>query len=437
MGGCDTCNTYSEVTEVKGVYALVDCNNFYISCERVFNPSLRRSPVVVLSNNDGNVVARSDEVKRMGMPFGEPYFKLKPLIKKEGIAVFSSNYTLYGDMSRRVMECLATFTPDMEIYSIDEAFLLLGDTGPGIHPLGKTIRETVKQWTGIPVSVGIGPTKTLAKLANRIAKRNPSYCGTFNICSHPETDALLHSIEVSGVWGVGRQYTKLLNRNGIHTALHLRDAPDKWIKKNMTIMGLRTVHELRGIPCIPLEEAPPPKQGIVCSRSFGTPVRDLNQLREALASYTSRGAEKLRLEKSIASFITVFITTNPFTGDPQYSNAAGCRIPVATSHTPLLMGCARGLLEKIYRKGYRYKKVGVMLSDIIPENEAQLDLFSPFGKMEENRSLMRTLDRINRSMGRGSLTFAAEGIAKKWQMRRAFLSKRYTTRWDEIPVVKA
>lgn len=437
MGSGDPCHTHSGVTEVKEVYALVDCNNFYISCERVFNPSIRRSPVVVLSNNDGNVVARSEEVKRMGMPFGAPYFKLKPLIKKKGIAVFSSNYTLYGDMSGRVMECLATFTPDMEPYSIDEAFLLLEDAGPGIHPIGKTIRDTVKQWTGIPVSVGIGPTKTLAKLANRIAKRNPSHCGTFNITSHPEIDALLHSVEVSDVWGVGRQYTKLLNKNGISTALHLRDTPDKWIKKNMTIMGLRTVHELRGNPCIPLEEAPPSKQGIVCSRSFGTPVRDLSQLKEALASYTSRGAEKLRLEKSIASFITVFITTNPFSNAPRYSNAAGCGIPVATSYTPLLMGCAGGLLEKIYRKGYRYKKVGVMLSGIIPESEAQLDLFYPFGKMEKNHSLMRTLDRINRSMGRESLSFAAEGISKKWQMRRAYLSKRYTTRWDEIPVVKA
>ncbi len=422
------------------MFALVDCNNFYISCERVFNPSLWNIPVVVLSNNDGNVVARSDEAKKLGLPFGAPFFKLKHLIERHGIAVFSSNYTLYGDMSRRVMECLEHFATDMEVYSIDEAFLSFSGFGRDrdrAASYGSEIRTMVKKWTGIPVSVGIGPTKTLSKLANKIAKRDPSLGGVFSLDGKSSMEPVLGSIGVEDVWGVGSQYTKLLNKNGIYTALGLRDAPDKWIKKNMTITGLRTVHELRGFSCIPLDQAPPPKKGIVNSRSFGKPVEGIEGLMESVASHASRGGEKLRLDKSAASFLTVFITTNPFRQEPQYSGAGSVRIPVPTSHTPVLIGCALGILEKIYRPGFRYKKAGVMLTEIIPECDVQPSLFHSFRGMEKGRSLMEAVDRINRSMGRRSIRFAAEGMEREWEMRRAFLSKNFTTDWGEIPLVKA
>ena len=422
---------------MKNIYALIDCNNFYISCERIFAPSLWDRPVVVLSNNDGNIVARSDEVKKMGMPFGAPFFKLKKMIKSHNIAVFSSNYTLYGDISRRVMESLAQFSEDMEVYSIDEAFLSFKGMNRDLTEYGREIKKLVMRWTGVPVSVGIAPTKTLAKLANKISKKNPWLEGVFDITGQADMEQLLNSIKVSDIWGVGQQYTKLLNRNGIFTALHLRDAPDKWIKRNMTIMGLRTAHELRGISCIPLDEAPAPKKGIVSSRSFGKPVESLDELKEALASYTSRGAEKLRSEKGVPSIITVFLTTNPFKDEPQYSNAGTCQLPVPSSHTPMLIACATGLLEKIYKTGYKYKKVGVMLTDIIPETHAQPSLFSPFRENNRDRALMQAVDRINRSMGRKTVHFAAEGIQKPWDMKRQFLSKRFTTDWNEIPVVRA
>ena len=416
------------------MFALVDCNNFYVSCERVFDPSLRRRPVVVLSNNDGNVVARSDEVKRMGVPFGEPFFKLKKFMETRQVAVFSSNYTLYGDMSRRVMECLEGFAPEMEVYSIDEAFLSLRNMTMDPREYGGRIRSTVLQWTGIPVSVGMAPTKTLAKLASKIAKKDPALEGVFTMPR--ESDAVLASVEVEEVWGVGRQYSRLLNRNGIHTALDLKTAPDRWVRKNMTITGLRTMHELRGISCIPLDQAPAPKKGIVSSRSFGRPVESLEDLREAVASHASRGAEKLRRDGSAASFITVFISTNPFRDDAQYSNAGSLRLPVPTSYTPLIITLAAGLLEKIYRRGYRYKKAGIMLSDIVPEGEIQLSLFSRLNGTAKGGALMETMDRINRSMGRGALRFAAEGIRKPWGMRRAFLSRNFTTDWRDIPVVR-
>lgn len=423
---------------MKDLYLLVDCNNFYVSCERVFRPSLRGRPVVVLSNNDGNVVALSNEVKELGLPFGAPFFKVRDLVRSHGVAVFSSNYALYGDMSRRVMTCLEDFAPEMEIYSIDEAFLRLrgfrGD--PSGH--ARRVRDCVMRWTGIPVTIGIAPTKTLAKLASKIGKRDAACRGVFALTDRERMDALLESVDVGDVWGVGRQYRKLLHRNGIRTARELRDAPDRWVRRNMTIMGLRTVWELRGTPCIPLDELPAPKQGIVSSRSFGRPVEGLEELREAIAAYTGRAAEKLRSQGSLAGSLTVFLSTNIFKEhEPQYSNGISCRLPVASSYTPRLIGAAADLLGRIYRQGYRYKKAGVMLYDIIPEEDAQLSLFG--GPPDSGRAvrLMGTVDRVNRAMGRQTIRFAAEGIARPWQMRREFLSPRYTTRWDEIPVARA
>jgi len=423
---------------MKSLYFLVDCNNFYVSCERVFRPALWGRPVVVLSNNDGNVVALSNEVKEMGLPFGAPFFEVKRLIRKNGVAVFSSNYTLYGDMSRRVMECLARFSPEMEVYSIDEAFLSLrGMTGdPAAY--GREVREAVRQWTGIPVTVGIAPTKTMAKLASRMGKKDPECGGVFDLTDRGRAEGALESADAGDVWGVGRQYRELLRRYGIRTARELRDAPDAWVRRNMTITGLRTVWELRGVPCIPLDEQPAPKQGIVSSRSFGRPVERLNELREAVAAYTGRAAEKLRAQGSAAGSMTVFISTNRFREtDPQYSNGVTCRLPVPSAYTPRLIQVALGLLDRIYREGYSYKKAGVMLFEIMPQGDAQLDLFSRFHDTDRGRRLMRTVDGLNRAMGRHTLRFAAEGIEKPWQMRRAFLSGRFTTHWKEIPVARA
>jgi len=417
------------------VYALVDCNNFYVSCERVFDPSLKGRPVIVLSNNDGNAVALSNEAKALGIPFGAPYFSLARAIGKYRIAVRSSNYSLYGDMSRRVMDVLSACAPEMEIYSIDEAFLFLGGIS-GVTGLGRAIREQVLAWTGIPVSVGIASSKTLAKLASRVAKKDPALGGVFNI-AEALTDEVLASVRVEDVWGVGRQYKALLNGRGIRTALQLRDAPERWVKKNMTICGLRTVMELRGIPCIPLEDTPQPKKAIVSSRSFGRPVETLCEMQEAVASYVTRAAEKLRAQRGLARSMIVFIGTNPFReSDPQYSNGISCGFPVPLSYTPHMIRYGLRMIERIYRPGYRYKKAGVVIPDIVPEGERQLSLFHPPPDPARAR-LMETVDRLNREMGRGAVRFAAEGCGRAWSMRRSFLSPRYTTRWDEIAVVNA
>lgn len=423
---------------MKTLFFLVDCNNFYVSCERVFRPETRRRPVVVLSNNDGNVVALSNEVKEMGLPFGAPFFKVKELLRRRHVAVFSSNYSLYGDMSRRVMDCLGRFSPEMEIYSIDEAFLSMREMSGDPVEYGRLVRDLVNQWTGIPVSIGIAPTKTLAKLASRIGKRDPACQGVFGLTDSAGMDRTLAATDAGDVWGVGRQYRDLLRRNGITTAAQLRDASDRWVRRNMTIVGLRTVWELRGVPCIPLDELPAPKKGIVSSRSFGRPVERLDELREAVAAYMSRAAEKLRAQKSAAGSVTVFLSTNRFReNDPQYSNGISCDLPVPSSYTPHLIRIAVGLLDRIYRQGYSYKKAGVMLCEILPEEDAQPDLFSGLHDTDRTRRLMQAVDRVNREMGRHTLSFAAEGSAKPWRMRREFLSGRYTTRWDEIPVVRA
>jgi DNA polymerase V len=422
---------------MKDLFALVDCNNFYVSCERVFNPIIEGKPVVVLSNNDGNVVARSNEAKALGVQFGAPAFECENLIKK-GVYAFSSNYALYGDMSQRVMNTLSGFAPEMEIYSIDEAFLSFSRL-PSVKDLtgyAFQIRRTVKRWTGIPTSIGIGPTKTLAKLANKLAKRNPEHRGVFNIIEHPETDKLLDGVRVEDVWGIGVQYTKLLNLNGIFTALQLKNAPDRWVKKHMTITGLRTVWELRGHSCIPLEEVPPPKKGIISSRSFGRPVESLAELKEALASYVSRAAGKLRAQRSVALFITVFLGTNPFKDEPQYHNSITSRLPVPTSHTVELIRHAHRGLEELYRSGFHYKRTGVFLTEIMPEDHAQLNLFSSPSSGKQD-ILMKTIDRINMRWGNNTVIYAAEGIQKGWRMRQLRLSPRFTTQWEEIPVVKA
>ena len=430
---------HSEKKSNTKVFALVDCNNFYVSCERVFNPALEGKPVIVLSNNDGCIVSRSNEAKALGIPMAAPAFECKELIEEHGIFVFSSNYALYGDMSRRVMDILTQFSPEIETYSIDEAFLSLdGFTRRDLTNYGKEIRKTVIKWTGLPVSVGIGPTKTLAKIAARIGKKNPQYNGVFNITNHPQLNELLAGIDVSDIWGVGRQYAKMLYKNNIRTALQFKNADNNWVRKHMTVEGLRTVWELRGIPCIQLEHAPSPKKGIVCSRSFGKPVEALSEIREAIAAYMSHAAEKLRRQKSVTSCIQVFLNTNRFREEePQYHNSSTYRLPVPSADTAELIHHATRLLEQIYKPGFRYKKAGVMLMEILPESHIQLDMFAREYQDSRKQELMEILDRINDRWGRDTIHSAATGTDKPWKMKQEKKSPRFTTRWDELPIVKS
>ena len=419
------------------LFALVDCNNFYASCERVFDPKLEEKPVVVLSNNDGIVVARSNEAKALGIGMGVPEFQIRHLIRRHDVQVFSSNYTLYGDMSQRVMDTLAQFTPDLEIYSIDEAFLSLsGFTSHNLTEYGRTIRTTVKKWTGLPVSIGIAETKTLAKVAGRVAKRSKEAAGVFDLTACQDRDGLLAETAVEDIWGIGPNYARLLTQHGIQTALDLRGVDDHWIRKRMGVVGARIVQELRGVPCLPLEECPPPKQGITVSRSFGRPITSLAEMRQAVATYTARAAEKLRGERLAVTVLTVFLMTNSFKDEPQYSNAATIKLPVSTDSTSDLLRYALEGMGRIYKEGYRYKKAGVMLTALVPASQVQGSLFDHQDRERSSR-LMRVLDRLNDRIGAGTLRYAAEGFSKHWRARFERRSPAYTTRWEDLPVAKA
>jgi len=414
------------------LFALVDCNNFYVSCERVFNPKLAGKPVIVLGNNDGIVVARSNEAKALGIPMGAPAFKYRDLIRQHDIQVFSSNYALYGDMSQRVMETLQQFSPELEVYSIDEAFLnLSGFTHTNLTDYGRTIRSTVRQWTGLPVSVGIAETKTLAKIANHVAKKAD---GAFDLSVWQDRDSLLAGVPVEEVWGIGPNHARRLKLYGITTALGLRGADDHWIRKQMGVVGLRTVQELRGISCLALEQCPPPKQGITCSRAFGKPITTLTEMREAVAAYTARAAEKLRGEQLAASVLTVFLTTNPFKDDPQYSNTLTLRLPVATDATPELLRVALQGIEAIYRDEYRYKKAGVMLLGLVPVGQVQANLFDHADR-ERSKRLMKAVDSMNVRYGADTVRCAASGLTQHWRTKFTKRSSGYTTDWHELPLV--
>jgi DNA polymerase V len=419
------------------VFALVDCNNFYASCERVFQPKLAGQPIVVLSNNDGCVVARSNEAKALGIAMGVPEFQIRPLLRAHRVQVFSSNYTLYGDLSQRVMETLEQFSPDLEIYSIDEAFLsLTGFERRNLTDYGRAIRKTVKQWTGLPVSVGIAETKTLAKIANRIAKRTPDTDGVFDLLACPDRDALLGRVAVVDVWGIGPSYSRLLTQQGITTALQLRQADDHWIRTHMGVVGMRLVAELRGRSCLDLEVCPAPKQGITCSRTFGRSVCTLAEMEEAMSFYVTRAAEKLRREGLAATVLTVFVMTNAFTEEPQYRNSVTCTLPVGTDTTSALIRAAVRGLRTIYRDGYRYKKAGVMVTALVPASQVQPDLFDQQDRPKSKR-LMAALDAVNDRWGAGTLQYASSGLTKTWQTQCHHRSPAYTTNWDELPVVNA
>ncbi|SDB02778.1 DNA polymerase V [Desulfonatronum thiosulfatophilum] len=420
------------------IFALLDCNNFYASCERAFNPKLRKRPIVVLSNNDGCVIARSAEAKALGIPMGAPAFKFQPLFRKHGVAVFSSNFALYGDMSRRVMDTAARFTPDMEIYSIDEAFLRLDRMHDRPLDVARRIRATIQQWTGIPVSIGIGPTKTLAKVANRVAKKHPEHGGAFSLEDHPDRDRILTDIEIEDVWGIGRQYGKKLREFGIRNALQFSRLDKDWVRKRMTVNGMHTLLELQGVPCLPLEQTVATPKSIVCSRTFAGSLTDKDKLAEIISGYAARTGERLRAQGCVAGHLQVFMLTDRFRLDrPQYSNAAVSSLVAPTSRTPDLIRAARKVLDQIFKPGYEYRKAGVMLFGIEKEQGRRLHLFEPSPEERaRSKAVMETMDRINAKWGAMTMRLGAEGTGKRWVMRQAHLSPRYTTNWRELPVVR-
>lgn len=415
---------------MKPVFALVDCNNFYVSCERVFNPSLEGKPVVVLSNNDGCIVSRSNEVKDLGIKMGVAMFEVRDELKKHGVHKFSSNYTLYADMSQRVMETLSTFTPEIEIYSIDEAFLNLARCPGSIEETGREIHRKVKQWTGLPVSVGIAETKTLAKAANKIAKKSAKANGVLNLTNSPYREKALSTLKVSDVWGIGYRSARKLNKTGIYTALDLSRADIGWIKKVFGVEGVRTVYELRGMSCYELEENPKAKQSMAVTRMFGRSVETIEELKQAATTYAVRAGEKLRLNGLAASVMTVFITTSRFI-ENRYVNSRHFTFPTATNDTTELVQVSLNIIEKIYRKGYEYKKAGILLHGLVPENKVQGNLFD-FKDRARARRLMRAVDGIN-AAGSSSIHWAAEGLHKPWHVQFKRRSGRYTTSWGELP----
>lgn len=412
--------------------ALVDCNNFYASCERVFDARLVGRPVVVLSNNDGNIVARSNEVKALGIENGAPLFQSLPLLEAHDAAILSSNYALYGDMSHRVMTVLSDFTDEMETYSIDEAFLRLHiNPRESFAELGREIRRRVLKHTGIPVSVGIAETKTLAKIANHHAKRSAKTKGVLDLVRSPYQELALSRVAVANVWGVGSRYAQMLESNGIKTALNLRNAPDGWVRDKMTVVGLRLVQELRGVPCLPLEITPPAKKLLTVSRSFGSATDNFDELRAAVVFYVSRAAEKLRRQKLAAGSITVFIETDRFKQEPQYSNAVALAIAPKSDSTIELRELALSGLARIFRAGFRYRRAGVTLNGLEFAERLTKRLWED-DCYERHRRLMAAIDRLNVKFGRDTVRcgmFPSEGV---WRTRFSQRSQRYTTCWDEI-----
>ena len=416
----------------RPVIALVDGNNFYVSCERLLAPRLEGVPVVVLSNNDGCAVARSAEAKALGIQMGQPWYQCRPLAGEYGIVALSSNYALYADLSRRMMTVLGQFTPRMEVYSIDEAFLDLGGLGSDLTDHGQRIRQQVRQWVGIPTCVGMGPTKTLAKLANHIAKKRPEWSGVCDLAGEAsgKIDDLMGSIAVDAIWGVGRRLAASLQEQGITTARQLRDLDPALARQRYSVVLQRTVLELRGIACLPLEPTPLPKKHIICSRSFGQPVTALEDLREAVVVYASRAAEKLRRQQGVAQGVAVSIQSSPFQ-TPFYGRTANIPLVIPSADSRALARAALQGLEQIYQPGWAYIKAGVELVIQSPAAGRTDDLFASQDARAE--PLMHTLDAINARMGAGTLRLAAGGIKPTWGMRRQRLSATSTTRIADLP----
>jgi DNA polymerase V len=414
------------------MFALIDCNNFYASCERIFRPDLNGKPIVVLSNNDGCVIARSNEAKAVGIPMGAPAFEYEKLFKQHQVHVFSANFALYGDMSNRVMTILSDYSPEMEIYSIDECFLKLnGFDFFNLQEYGEQMRYKVTKWTGVPISVGIAPTKALSKLANRIAKKYPEKTnGCYIIDSEEKRIKALKWLKIEDVWGIGRQHTKRLQAQNIFTAYDFTQLADDWVKKNLAIVGLRLKQDLQGVPTLDLEEAQP-KKNIATTRSFETNYTKLEELAERVSTFASSCAEKLRKQKSCCNSLMVFIHTNGHRKDlPQYSRNIVIKLPFATNSTIELSAFALQALKKIFKDGYAYKKAGVIVQDFTPENNIQKTFFE--NRNERHIPLMQTIDKLNLQFGQQKIRLASQDTKRVWKMKQQKLSPRYTTNLNDI-----
>ena len=421
---------------LKQSIALVDCNAFYASCERIFNPKLLGQPIVVLSNNDGCIITRSYEAKKLGIKMGEPYFKAKKIIEKNNVKVFSSNYALYGDISQRVMEILLSFSPDVEIYSIDEAFL--GFKGFKNYELLKYcqhIRNTIQKWVGIPVSIGLGSTKTLSKIANNLAKKNIHYKGVCILENKEKIDKALNETEIESVWGIGKKLSKFLKNYNICNAKQFTFLDRKWVRKNMGIVGEKIQLELKGISCLELELLPSIKKSCCVSRSFSRPIETIKELKESIANYGSRAAEKIREEELIANSIGIFVLTNHFNKkEKQYSNSIKLQLDYPTNNSMIIVKKAVEGIERIFKKGYRYKKTGIILYDL--NNSTSVRGLLDYDR-SRSESLMKSLDEINSRYGSSTLKIAAEGMNRGWQMQRNYVSPCYTTSFKDIMIVKS
>lgn len=420
-------------------FALVDCNNFYASCEKLFRPDLAHTPVVVLSNNDGCVVARSKEAKKLGIKMGVPQFQVRELMQKHGVLAFSSNYALYADMSQRVMSTLESLAPRVEVYSIDEAFLdLTGvDHCQDLTAFGSQVRHVIQKWTGIMVCVGIAPSKTLAKLANHAAKTWHKTGGVVDLTSTERQRKLLALLPVHEVWGIGGKLTKRLQQLGIDTALQLADADPKFMRQHFSVVVERTVRELNGESCIDLEEVAPTKKQIISSRAFGERITEKQQMQEAISEYISRACSKLRKEQQQAKHLTVFLRTSPFSEkDAPYSASKSIELQAPSSDTRVFLAEATKLLNGLWLNGYRYAKAGVMLADFYDPGVYQLGLFDePLMQKESDQKLMQLMDNLNTKFGK-TIWFASQGVKQEWSMKRELLSPAYTTNWKQLPVAR-
>ncbi len=425
--------SYTNYSKKNNNIALIDCNSFYVSCERLFNPKIINKPVVVLSNNDGCVISRSEEAKKIGIKMGEPYFKVKELVKKNNVHIFSSNFALYGDISRRVMKILKEFSDKMEIYSIDEAFLKLTFVQQKrLEEFGKEIRSRILKWTGIPTSIGIANTKTLSKVANHIAKKNK----TGVMILYENIDEELKKFPISDIWGVGKQLSKLYMKNGIDTAYKLKNISNTWVKKNTNVTGAKTVMELRGIPCINLETEELKRKSCCVSRSFGKKVESIEKLKESITTHCLSAAEKIRGDNQLTKSITVFIRTSPFDRHREYySNSTTIDLPVATSNSLELIKAAIEGLNTIYKYGYFYQKSGVILDKLCDATKNEFNLLTPLLE-NKSKSLMKAIDCTNKKYGRNSISIVQAGLNNSWKMRREHFSKIDTSSFEDLPVLR-
>ena len=417
----------------KKIFALIDCNAFYVSCERVFNPKLNNKPVVALSNNDGCIIARSKEAKALGIKMGVPLFKVKDIVERENVIVFSSNYTLYADMSRRVMNIISEFAPSIEVYSIDEAFIELTDMNVDYESYVRQMRKVILQYTGIPVSIGVASTKTLTKVANHIAKDDESLEGVCSLVKHENLDQVLEDTNVADIWGVGRQLSKKLIANGIFNAKLLKNCEDAWVRKMMSVNGLKTVSELREVSCLDLEETSATRKSCCTTRSFGKPLVNLDDIEQAVTTFARRATERIRGENLTASTVSVFLRTNPFDRNRYYSNSSTTTLSYPTYDTMQIVKTALQLTKIIFRENYKYKKAGVLLSGFYEKGTETKDLFSE--ARYRSPKLMSAVDQINERYGSDTIQIATECQMGKWKQKRKNCTQSYTTQLDNVLLI--